>query len=437
MPHAAMKALFSALFIVVFGIVAAAQSTTGAAVKESSKAPENKKFPLREILIAGNENFATEDIIEVLGLEIGQMANRADFESAVGKLDTTGVFEGYAFRFGPKDDGYTVTFTVQEAPELYAVRFEGFDIPEEEIRARLREKIPLFGPKVPPTGIMARRIGDLLQELWIEQGNQTKIIGDLNLLSDDEFEILYRPEGTVQNIAFTRFENTKVVPPLTLQQKFNSVAMGVTYTERRLQELLKYNIKPLYEQAGRLEVKFCPCTVEPDTASKGLIVTIQVDEGPEYKFGEVVPPQTSFIKPEDLAKLIKFQPGDTANLVLVTEALQRYEDQFKGNGFINIRSQYDPTTNPDKKTVDIVMRLDPGDRYVFRKLEIKGLDLVAEAAIRKRWALKAGDHFNQHYPAIFLNRVRAEQMFDNLQTTDWQMKTDEVEKAVDVQLIFK
>ena len=57
--------------------------------------------------------------------------------------------------------------------------------------------------------------------------------------------------------------------------------------------------------------------------------------------------------------------------------------------------------------------------------------------VRKRWALNAGDHFNQHYPAIFLNRVRAEQMFDNLQTTDWQMKADEVEKAVDVQLIFK
>ena len=437
MPHAAMKALFSTLFIVVFGIVAAAQSTTGAAANESSETPENKKFPLREILIDGNENFATEDIIEVLGLEIGQMAHRADFESAVGKLDTTGAFEGYAFRFGPKDDGYTVTFTVQEAPELYAVRFEGFDIPEEEIRARLREQIPLFGPKVPPTGIMARRIGDLLQELWIEQGNQTKIIGDLNFLSDDEFEILYRPEGTVQNIAFTRFENTKVVPPLTLQQKFNSVAMGVIYTERRLHELLKYNIKPLYEQVGRLEVKFCPCTVEPDTETKGLIVTIQVDEGPEYKFGEVVPPQTSFIKPEDLSKLIKFQPGDTANLVLVSEALKRYEDQFKGNGFINVRSQYDPTTNPDKKTVDVVMRLDPGDRYVFRKLEIKGLDLVAEAAVRKRWAPEAGDHFNQHYPAIFLNRIRADQMFDNLQTTDWQMKTDEAEKAVDVQLIFK
>ena len=432
-----MKALSSALFMVVFGIVAAAQPTTGAAARESPEAAENNKFPLREILIDGNENFATEDIIEVLGLDIGQMVNRADFESAVGKLDKTGVFEGYAFRFGPKDDGYTVTFTVQEAPELYAVRFEGFDISEEEIRARLREKIPLFGPKVPPTGIMARRIGDLLQELWIEQGNQTKIIGDINLLSDEEFEILYRPEGTVQNIAFTRFENARVVPALTLQQKFNSVAMGVTYSERRLLELLKYNIKPLYEQVGRLEVKFCPCSVEPDTASKGLIVTIQVEEGPEYKFGEVVPPQTSFIKPEDMAKLIKFHPGDTANLVLVSEALQRYEEQFKGNGFIKIRSQYDSTTNPEKKTVDIVMRLEPGYRYVFRKLEIEGLDLVAEAAVRKRWALNAGDHFNQHYPAIFLNRVRAEQMFDNLQTTDWQMKADEVEKAVDVQLIFK
>ncbi|MYA79159.1 MAG: hypothetical protein F4X39_01330, partial [Acidobacteriia bacterium] len=115
-----MKALSSALFMVVFGIVAAAQPTTGAAARESPEAAENDKFPLREILIDGNANFATEDIIEVLGLDIGQMVNRADFESAVGKLDKTGVFEGYAFRFGPKDDGYTVPFTVQEAPELYA-----------------------------------------------------------------------------------------------------------------------------------------------------------------------------------------------------------------------------------------------------------------------------------------------------------------------------
>ena len=167
------------------------------------------------------------------------------------------------------------------------------------------------------------------------------------------------------------------------------------------------------------------------------MVTIQVDEGPEYKFGEIIPPETSFIKPEDLQKLVKFQPGDTANLTLISESLKRYEDQFKSNGFIKVRSQYDPTLNTEKKTVDIVMRVDPGDRYVFGKLVIKGLDLIAEAAIRKRWVMNAGDPFNQHYPATFLNRVRSEQMFDNLQNTDWQITTDEVEKAVDVQLIFK
>lgn len=424
-----MNKLVSALLIATLCTVAAAQQAPTAA--------ENQKFPLREILIEGNENFATDDIIEILDLKIGDMVNRADFETAVGKLDVTGVFEGYAFRFGPKGDGFAVTFTVQEVPELYPLRLEGFDIPDEELRAYLRERIPLFGPKVPPTGIMARQIGDLLQQMWSERGNQTKIVGDINYLSDDEFEMLYQPEGAIQNIAFTRFENASAIPPLTLQQKFNSVAMGVTYSEQRLEELLKYNVKSLYEKVGRLEVKFCPCSVEPDTETKGLVVTIQVDEGPEYKFGEIIPPETSFIKPEDLQKLVKFQPGDTANLTLISESLKRYEDQFKSNGFIKVRSQYDPTLNTEKKTVDIVMRVDPGDRYVFGKLVIKGLDLIAEAAIRKRWVMNAGDPFNQHYPATFLNRVRSEQMFDNLQNTDWQITTDEVEKAVDVQLIFK
>ena len=130
-------------------------------------------------------------------------------------------------------------------------------------------------------------------------------------------------------------------------------------------------------------------------------------------------------------------PGDTANLTLVDEALKRYEDQFKGNGFMNVRAQYDATPNAEKKTVDIVMRLSPGDRYSFGRLEIEGLDLVAEATIRKRWGLKAGEPFNQNYPAIFLNRIRADNMFDNLQNTDWRIETDETEKVVDVKLIFK
>ena len=435
-----MKLFFLTLFVACFGFAAAAQSlpSPSAAGGASPQAPAaNEKYPLREILIAGNDNFPAEDIIKILGLELGQMVQQADFQAAVSKLDDTGVFEGYEFRFGPKGDGYTVTFTVEEVPELYSVRFEGFDMPDEQIRARLRAEIPLFGPKVPPTGIMAKRIGDTLQQIWTEQGNDSKIVGDINFLSENELEMLYKPEGEMQNVAFTKFENASVIQPLVLQQKFNSVAMGVTYSEQRIEELLKYNIKPLYEAVGRLDVKFCPCTAEPDSETRGLVVTVRVEEGEEYKFGEITPPQSSFIKPEDLGKLIKFAPGDTANLSLVSDALKRYEEQFKGNGFMNVRSEYNAKPDAGKKIVDIAMRIDPGDRYLFGKLVIEGLDLIAEGTIRKRWGLQPGEPFNQNYPAIFLNRVRADNMFDNLQTTDWRMKADEAAKTVDVHLVFK
>lgn len=433
-----MKLFFLSLFAAFFGVVAAPQSAVPAAGEAPSKASAaNEKYALREIRIVGNDNFPSEDIIKILGLEIGQMVQQADFQNAVAKLDSTGVFEGYEFRFGPKSDGYAVTFTVQEVPELYSVRFEGIDMPDDQVRARLRAEIPLFGPKVPPTGIMAKRIGDALQQIWIEQGNETKIVGDINFVSENELEMLYKPEGVMQNVAFTKFENASVIASLVLQQKFNSVAMGVTYSEQRIEELLKYNMKPLYEAVGRLEVKFCPCTAEPDSDSKGLVVTVHVEEGPEYKFGEITPPQSSFIKPEDIGKLIKFAPGDTANLSLVNEALKRYEEQFKGNGFMNVRSQYDAKPNAEKKIVDIALQLDPGDRYLFGKLDIEGLDIIAEATIRKRWGLKPGEPFNQNYPAIFLNRIRGDNMFDNLQTTDWRMKADEAAKTVDVHLTFK
>jgi hypothetical protein len=51
--------------------------------------------------------------------------------------------------------------------------------------------------------------------------------------------------------------------------------------------------------------------------------------------------------------------------------------------------------------------------------------------------MERGDPFDAAYPAYFLDRIRAEQMFDNLENTKWTQEVDETSKSVEVTLIFE
>lgn len=434
---------------VVISLIGLTQTSAGAqaetqtpAAASDPKPPQpspvktSPAYPLREIRITGNENFSRERIIAVLGLEIGQPVTEADFRKATRKLDAAGVFHSIQYRFGPRGDGYSVTFTVEEIADLFSVRLEGFGVPAGTLHALLQEQIPLYAPKVPPTGAMARRIGNVLQTYWTQQGKESKVGGQIRALANGQFEMVYQPEEAIQNIAFTRFENTTVIPPLELQQKFNNIAMGIPYSEYRLRELLKFNVAPLFAERGYLDVKFCPCRTEPDTETLGLVVTIHVEEGEEYKFGKIQLPETGVVEPEKLRKLITFSSGETANMGLVEAAVIELGDQFKANGYIKVRTESSQAVDRETKTVDIALRVAPGALYRFQRLQIKGIDPIGEAAVRKRWGLKVGDPFKLSYPAVFLNRIRQEHMFDNLTKTNWRINENDADHTVEVELIF-
>ncbi len=77
-----------------------------------------------------------------------------------------------------------------------------------------------------------------------------------------------------------------------------------------------------------------------------------------------------------------------------------------------------------------------GDQYTLRTLTIKGLDMIAEDAVRKRWAIKLGQPFDGEYPENFLKRIEEDGMFDQLGKTIPRVQVDEENKAVDIALEF-
>ena len=260
-------------------------------------------FPLRGIEFEGSRNFSDEDLAAVTGLELGQPVRKRDFDLAMRRLNEAGVFESMSYRYGPQGDGYKLTIALQELPELFPVRFDGFDAPDETLAGLLRDSLPLYVGLVPGGGPMVRMIVNTLQAWRGERGGEEDVVANIAPSGDGGFEMVIGPERETSNIAFTRFRGTGQINALELQRIFNQSAIGEPYSDARLKELLHYNARPVFTEQGYMGVTFCPCEIQQDPNSQGLLVDVQVEPGEVYLFGDVIWPEPLPVAPESLRKV--------------------------------------------------------------------------------------------------------------------------------------
>jgi outer membrane protein insertion porin family len=405
-----------------------------AAAPRTAAAPD--RWPLAAIEITGNRVFPREAIVKVLDLQIGAPVNRTDFEAALARLQESGAFEALSFRYTPAGDKLAVTFEVQEVVDLYPVAFDRLEVPEAELRRHLARRLPLFGPQIPATGRMLERVVQEITSYLAARDQATDVVGGLAPDPDGKLVLTFRPAAGPPSITFVAFENSKVIRDVDLQAAFHQTAVGVPYTERRLNELLEHNIRPLFEEKGRLRVRFGPFRVEESQNPVGVQVTVPVEEGEEFQFGAVRFAGHAAVPARDLERLARLEEGAMANFALVHKAVADVERLYRRNGFMKARVEVERTVHDEKKSVDLRFRIEEGDQYKFRTLTIQGLDINAEAAVRRRWGLQRGQPYDASYAAIFVDRVHQDAMFEGLAKITPRETIEEAEKLVDIELTF-
>jgi outer membrane protein assembly factor BamA len=329
-----------------------------------------------------------------------------------------------------------VTFEVQEVIDLFPVGFDRLPVPDAELLKHLGEKVPLFGPHIPATGPMMQRIVQEIESYLAAQNQATKVIGRLTPAPDGRMVMTFRPEAAPPAITLVAFEGSQALRDVDLQAALFQSAVGELYTERRLTELLDSTIRPLFEEKGRLRVKFGPYRVEESASPIGVKITVPVEEGEEFQFGALQFPTGTAIPTRDLERLARFEEGSAANFAQVNRALADIDRLYRRNGFLRAKASVERTIHDDSKKVDLRLRIQEGNQYRLRNLVIQGLDLIGEAAERKRWGIKPGQAYDASYPEVFVSRIQEEQMFESLGKVTHRETIDEEAKSVDVELVF-
>jgi outer membrane protein insertion porin family len=398
---------------------------------------ERTKYPLENLKIQGNHIYSAEQIMVVAALKPGQEVAVADFETARQRLLATGAFDRAGFTYAPSSDaeGYDATLDVTEMPQVYSMRFEDLPASDAELREFLRGKDPLFGPRIPGTQLEIDRYSQWISEFLTTKNYHAPVAGHLTQEFAPDLTILFRPAAPRPNIAQVRFLNTGDLAASAISMQMQSVAVGVAYTETGYRQLLDNSVRPMYEKLGRIKVSFLKIETEKDKQVEGVIVTTQIDQGPQYKLAKVA--FTGARSPgQSYERLAKLKGGELFNLDAIKAAQERIEQSFHRSGFLDVKSQIKRDFHDADKTVDVTFQIDPGREYHFGKLTIQGLDIITEPVIRKMWGLEEGKPFNVEYPDHFLGRVREDGVFDNLKSTRSESKVNKEQAIVDVTLHF-
>jgi len=405
-------------------------------------APPPRKEPppgtLHSIAVKGNHLYSSGDIIAESGLKPGQRLTGPIVEQARKKLQNTELFNNVSdeYRYVGNPPAYDLTFQVVENEQIFPMRFERLGVSPDAVRQYLRSHIELYSDRIPGTEGVLRRYTAAVQAFVAQTNASAKVRATISNDDPRQLTVLFTPDTPPPTISQVLVSGNEAVDTGTILRAVNQVAIGVPLTDTRLKLILNGAIKPLYAAKGYAAVSFPKVETVPSKTDLGVVVKVQIKDGPVFKFG-AIHFHGSGLDEEEIRSNIPFKPGQAFNGEQVDNFRLNLVHRLKHHGLLDASVTTEAVPDDGKRTVDVTYNVAPGAVYNFQTLDVQGLDVVAEPAIARLWGEKPGKPFNPDYPDFFLKRVQEEGIFDNLADTRSDYTADASTHSVTVHLYFK
>jgi outer membrane protein insertion porin family len=168
-------------------------------------------------------------------------------------------------------------------------------------------------------------------------------------------------------------------------------------------------IRRYYLKNGYADFRVVSSDVQFDPAGGGYIVTIAVDEGEQYRLGNVaVDSRIPEISGDALRGNVATSAGAVYNADAVEKSLQGLTTNVvrQGHPFAVVRPV--GTRDPATRTVNLSYVIEEGPRIYIERINVRGNSRTRDYVIRREFDLGEGDAYNK----VLINR--AERRLNNL-----------------------
>ncbi|MCM2399687.1 outer membrane protein assembly factor BamA [Rhizobium sp. S153] len=410
--------------------------SSGAGVAVLASAIAAQAAVIQRIEVKGAQRVSPEAVRSNISIKPGQSFSNADIDESVKQLYATGFFSDVRISVS----GSTLVVSVSEAQLINQVVFNGNrKIKDDKLRGIVQTQ-----PMGPYSEALAAADISRIKEAYAGIGRS-----DVEVTT----QVVPVAEGRV-NVAFVvnEGERTKI-------SKINFVGNNA-YGDGRLQSVIQtkqssmlsfltrkdvYNedklradeeaLRQFYYNHGYADFRVVSSDVSLNEAGNEYTITITVDEGERYKFGDVkVESTVEGVDGAELQGLLETHAGNTYSAKDIQKSMESISQRVAAKGYPFARVVPRGDRNFGNNTIGVTYLVDQGERAYVERIEIRGNTRTRDYVIRREFDLSEGDAFNQETITRAKRRLEALGYFTSVNISTQQgTAPDRVVLVVDVE----
>lgn len=355
----------------------------------------------------GLTTLSEDTLLFYLGIAPGDVLNPEQLNAGLKDFWSRGLVDDIRAEAEPDGEGARLIITVVERPVLRSVEYEGLkrlsrtDIDDRVASAgvEVREGLPISRGQL-------ERLKEVIEEMYREKGYRfAQVIVDLEEVGPGEVRAtLSVDEGDKVRIEDIRFEGNTVFSGLRLRW-----AMKKTKESGFLARMLKkdiYNpatldedlnaIRDLYRSVGYKNVLIGePQISVTDEPKRRLILTIPIEEGERWRFGEVSVEGNETFPEEAILRLFELRPGSWLRTDAINKAIENVDQIYKNSGYIFARVEPELVERDDKEYVaDLVIHIAENEQFKVARIEFEGNRVTRDKVLRRELRVQEGLNVN-------------------------------------------
>ncbi len=368
------------------------------------------------IELKGLKMLAEETMLYYLGLQPGEPIGDERLNKSIKDLWDRGYVDDIKVESVPEADGTVrLVITVVERPVLRSIDFEGVKrLSKTDIldkisteRIQVREGEPMSQGEL-------YRVKTLVEQLYAEKGYrfaQARFnVEDVD--GPNEKRVTFTvDEGDRVRIGDIQFEGNGVYNDLRLQWVMKNtkesgplsrVLKKDIYDPAKLQEDLD-KVRDVYRAAGyknvvigdpQVEVRAMkPNAVTEEAQKRRMFITVPIEEGERWKFGEVSIEGNTTYSDQALMRAFQQKSGSWLRAKVLEEGVKAVNDTYHNTGYIF--AQVEPELiEREGQVADIVVHVQEGEQYRVGRIEFEGNERTMDKVLRREVRLFEGGVVN-------------------------------------------
>ncbi len=421
------------LAVVMLGVLWVPVSPGGAQDTDLAGAPK-----IERIEVQGLQYLKPETLLFYVSTKVGDRFDEQRLREDFRRLWETKFVDDLLVDVRDGASGKIVTLVVKERKRVQIVDYRGNkSVTTSSIEDKLKEKdaaLRIDGFYDPSK---AQRVEGIIKEMLAEKGrpfatvkHDAKNLGgagtQVSFVIDEGPKAKLKAIEFVGNQIFSDFRLRRTMRSLKVNNWSADVVSLLTsplawgkgtYTEEKWSDPQKGDkgrLQDFYLNRGYVTASIGEPTISYEDGVAGLFkkkpvkrmtLTIPVSEGDRYRVGEVKFEGMTVFKQENIRPLFKIKSGDLYRESRFKKTYDKLRDAYGGQGYFQWTVATDRKPDPEKKLVDVTIRMDEDKKYYVSKIQFLGNDTTRDKVIRREVYMNEGEVFNTEALKLSIRRI--------------------------------